>query len=218
MHHPRSRARRRARQRRRRAVDRGVQPEPGESGAAGRQHPAQHAGQGRLLHARAQREPAHDRQVVARAARTRTAGTATTPTATSARTCACRQDVANPNDMINTDDGRYVFGTWSAKAHGTYQAPWDLLVTPALRMQAGQPYAPDDSRCTHQLRRAAHPGRADRLAHAGQHHPARRARGEGVQVRRRPVDLGLRATATTSRTRTPRRTSTGARARRSCCR
>jgi len=51
-----------------------------------------------------------------------------------------RQDVANPNDMINTDEGRYVFGTWSAKAHGTYQAPWNLLVTPALRLQAGQPY------------------------------------------------------------------------------
>ena len=84
---------------------------------------------------------------------------------TSARTCArARQDVANPNDMINTDDGRYVFGTWSAKAHGTYQAPWDLLVTPALRMQAGQPYGADDSRSTHQLRRAADPGRADRLA------------------------------------------------------
>jgi hypothetical protein len=51
-----------------------------------------------------------------------------------------RQDVANPNDMINTDNGRYIFGTWSAKAHGTYQAPWNLLVTPALRLQSGQPY------------------------------------------------------------------------------
>jgi hypothetical protein len=51
-----------------------------------------------------------------------------------------RQDVANPNDTLNTDNGRYVFGTWSAKAHGTYQAPWNLLVTPALRLQAGQPY------------------------------------------------------------------------------
>lgn len=51
-----------------------------------------------------------------------------------------RQDVANPNDMINTDDGRYVFTNWSAKAHGTYQAPWHVLITPALRLQAGQPY------------------------------------------------------------------------------
>src|SRR6185295_5604275 len=51
-----------------------------------------------------------------------------------------RQDVANPNDMINTEDGRYVFGTWSAKAHGSYQAPWNLLITPALRLQSGQPY------------------------------------------------------------------------------
>jgi hypothetical protein len=54
---------------------------------------------------------------------------------------AARQDVANPNELINTDNGRFVFGTWSAKAHGTYQAPWNLQVTPALRMQGGQPYA-----------------------------------------------------------------------------
>jgi hypothetical protein len=51
-----------------------------------------------------------------------------------------RQDVQNPNDTINTDGGRYVFGSWSAKAHGTYQAPWDLLITPALRVQKGQPF------------------------------------------------------------------------------
>jgi len=51
-----------------------------------------------------------------------------------------RQDVANPNDMINTDNGRYNFSGWSAKLHGTYDAPWDLKITPAVRMQAGQPY------------------------------------------------------------------------------
>ena len=51
-----------------------------------------------------------------------------------------RQDVANPNEMINTDNGRYVFTTWSAKAHGTYRAPWSLEITPALRLQAGQPF------------------------------------------------------------------------------
>jgi hypothetical protein len=51
-----------------------------------------------------------------------------------------RDDVANPNDMINTDNGRYNFTTWAAKAHGTYEAPWDVKITPALRMQAGQPF------------------------------------------------------------------------------
>jgi hypothetical protein len=51
-----------------------------------------------------------------------------------------RQDVANPNDMINTDGGRYNFTTWAGKAHGTYEAPLGLKITPALRMQAGQPY------------------------------------------------------------------------------
>jgi len=51
-----------------------------------------------------------------------------------------RQDVANPNDAINTDNGRYNFTGWAGKAHGTYSAPWGLNITPALRMQAGQPY------------------------------------------------------------------------------
>jgi hypothetical protein len=51
-----------------------------------------------------------------------------------------RQDVANPNDAINTDDGRYNFSTWSAKAHSTYEAPWSVRITPAVRLQSGQPY------------------------------------------------------------------------------
>jgi hypothetical protein len=51
-----------------------------------------------------------------------------------------RQDVANPNDMINTDNGRYNFTNWSAKVHGTYEAPWTVRITPAVRMQAGQPF------------------------------------------------------------------------------
>jgi len=49
--------------------------------------------------------------------------------------------VANPNDLINTEDGRYVFGLWSAKVNGTYDARWGLRITPAIRMQSGQPYA-----------------------------------------------------------------------------
>ena len=51
-----------------------------------------------------------------------------------------RQDVANPNDAINTDNGRYNFTLWSAKAHSTINAGWGLQVTPALRFQSGQPY------------------------------------------------------------------------------
>src|SRR5262249_52009419 len=51
-----------------------------------------------------------------------------------------RQDVANPNDTIHTDGGRYDFTTWAAKLHGTYTAPWNLYVTPAVRMQAVQPF------------------------------------------------------------------------------
>jgi carboxypeptidase family protein len=51
------------------------------------------------------------------------------------------QDVANPNDMINTDNGRYYFGLWTAKINGSYDGPWGLRLTPAVRMQSGQPYA-----------------------------------------------------------------------------
>src|SRR5262249_10631717 len=47
--------------------------------------------------------------------------------------------VLNPNDMINTDNGRYVFSAWTAKLHGTYEAPYAVHVTPILRVQAGQP-------------------------------------------------------------------------------
>jgi len=44
-----------------------------------------------------------------------------------------------PNDKINTEDGRYVFTAWTAKIHGTYEAPYAVKVTPILRLQAGQP-------------------------------------------------------------------------------
>jgi hypothetical protein len=52
-----------------------------------------------------------------------------------------RQDVANPNDAINTVDGRYVFNLWTAKVNGSYDTPWwGLRLTPAIRMQQGQPF------------------------------------------------------------------------------
>jgi hypothetical protein len=46
-----------------------------------------------------------------------------------------------PNDLINAGtNGRYEFRTWSAKIHGTYQAPWEVRITPLLRHQSGQPF------------------------------------------------------------------------------
>jgi hypothetical protein len=46
-----------------------------------------------------------------------------------------------PNDLINTrDGGRYRFSMWTVKAHGTYDGPWGLRVTPHLRHQSGQPF------------------------------------------------------------------------------
>ena len=48
--------------------------------------------------------------------------------------------MANPNDLVNTDNGRYNFGLWSAKVNGSIDAKWGLRLTPAIRMQSGQPY------------------------------------------------------------------------------
>jgi len=50
------------------------------------------------------------------------------------------QAPSNPNDIINTDGGRYNFTTWSAKFHGTWDGPWGIRMTPALRYQAGQAF------------------------------------------------------------------------------
>ncbi|MEZ5419630.1 MAG: TonB-dependent receptor [Vicinamibacterales bacterium] len=44
------------------------------------------------------------------------------------------------NDFINTDDGRYNFSMWTAKINGSYEAPFQIRITPALRFQSGQPY------------------------------------------------------------------------------
>lgn len=47
----------------------------------------------------------------------------------------------NPNELINTTDGRYVFTTWSGKLSGTLDSKWwGLRFTPTLRHQSGQPY------------------------------------------------------------------------------
>lgn len=56
-------------------------------------------------------------------------------------TLRAAESVANPNDKINTNDGRYYFGLWSSKINGTYEAPWGLRLTPAVRLQSGQPFA-----------------------------------------------------------------------------
>jgi hypothetical protein len=51
-----------------------------------------------------------------------------------------QQDVATPNDLINTDNGRFDFATWAAKINGTIEGPWGVNITPAFRNQSGQPY------------------------------------------------------------------------------
>ena len=47
-----------------------------------------------------------------------------------------------PNDLINTGArGTHEFTVWTAKVHGTYQAPWGFRITPLVRHQSGQPFA-----------------------------------------------------------------------------
>lgn len=46
-----------------------------------------------------------------------------------------------PNDFFNTGAGGwYEFSTWTTKAHATFEAPWQLRITPVLRHQSGQPF------------------------------------------------------------------------------
>jgi hypothetical protein len=47
---------------------------------------------------------------------------------------------SRPNDLINTDGGRFNFSMWTAKINGSYDAPYGLRITPALRFQQGQPF------------------------------------------------------------------------------
>ena len=47
---------------------------------------------------------------------------------------------STPNDMINTDGGRYNFTMWTTKINGSYDAGWGIRLTPALRFQQGQPF------------------------------------------------------------------------------
>jgi hypothetical protein len=44
------------------------------------------------------------------------------------------------NDFINTDEGRFNFSTWTFKLNGSYRAKWNIVMTPALRVQSGQPF------------------------------------------------------------------------------
>ncbi|MFN8062919.1 MAG: TonB-dependent receptor [Vicinamibacterales bacterium] len=47
---------------------------------------------------------------------------------------------STPNDLINTDGGRYDFKMYTFKINGSYELPFGIRTTPALRFQSGQPY------------------------------------------------------------------------------
>jgi hypothetical protein len=46
----------------------------------------------------------------------------------------------NPNDLINTDNGRYDFGTAAFKLTGSWDGPVGLRFSPSYRFQGGQPF------------------------------------------------------------------------------
>ena len=47
---------------------------------------------------------------------------------------------STPNDLINTDNGRYNWSVYNVKINGSYDAPYRIRITPALRVQQGQAY------------------------------------------------------------------------------
>ena len=47
---------------------------------------------------------------------------------------------STPNDLINTTGGRYEFTMMTMKINGSYDAPYGIRITPALRYQQGQPF------------------------------------------------------------------------------
>lgn len=58
-----------------------------------------------------------------------------------------------PNDLINAGaGGRYEFSTWTAKAYGRYQGPWQVYITSVLRHQSGQPFGRTQTTDPGQLR------------------------------------------------------------------
>jgi hypothetical protein len=50
--------------------------------------------------------------------------------------------VLNPNDLIGTEDGRFVYTRSTIKLNGTWNSPfWDISFSPLVRYQQGVPYA-----------------------------------------------------------------------------
>jgi hypothetical protein len=50
--------------------------------------------------------------------------------------------VLNPNDLIGTEEGRFVYTRSTVKLNGTWDSPWwDISFSPLVRYQQGVPYA-----------------------------------------------------------------------------
>ena len=174
-------------------------------------------GQGRFLQPRTQREQAPERPLVAERVVSRIAGIATTPTRLLRPEPAASGRTWRTPTIDQHRQRTLRLRPLDAKINGSYEAPWGLRLTPALRLQQGQPYRPnvpgDD-----ELRRAALPRRTIRIAPAGQHHlvDVRVEKNFKLAGKRSLVRLHRRLQS--DATRTPRRTSTGVRPPTSCSR
>ena len=96
------------------------------------------------------------------------------------------QAVSTPNDLINTDDGRYNFSTWTFKLNGTIVRSGTSHLTPALRVQSGQPFgrtflAGTANGVNYGTQRIL--AEPIGIAQAGQHRHPRPARREALQDR-----------------------------------
>ena len=119
---------------------------------------------------------------------------------------------ARRTTLINTDDGRYNFSTWTFKVNGIVSSAVGHHPHAGTSRAVGsavRPHLPRGRGQRDQLRQPAHPGRAHRHAQAGQHRHPRLADREALQGGQGHDLVGVRSTSTTSATPTRPRTSRG---------
>jgi hypothetical protein len=126
---------------------------------------------------------------------------------------------STPNDLINTNDGRYNFSMWTMKINGSYDAGWGIRLTPALRFQQGSPSAgrswPAPTTASTTDRSASSPSRSTR---SGRTTSPSSTSGRRSSSPSAEAGSACSPISTTSPTPTPRRTSRGTAVRRTSCR
>ena len=192
---------------------------PAAPGGAGRQHSHQPAGLERVPHARVQRRQRHSgKWSLSASGSIRMNRDNDTPT--SATTCAsCRRSAPRTN-LINTDDGRFIFSTWTFKVNGIVSREVEHHVDAGVARAVGpavRPHVHATPTASTTARSASWPSRID-VTEAGRHRHPGLADRKGVQGGQRSSHVGVYSTFTTSATPMLPRTSRGASGSNSCCR